>query len=48
MCSSDLGDVVNGEIYALPENIAALEEYHASALIAHKEHRKPDIALPVF
>ena len=42
------GDVVNGEIYALPENIAALEEYHASALIAHKEHRKPDIALPVF
>ena len=42
------GDVVNGEVYALPENIAALEEYHASALIAHKEHRKPHIALPVF
>ena len=41
------GDVVNGEVYATPENIAALEEYHASALIAHKEHRKPDIALPV-
>ena len=43
-----LGDVVNGEVYSSPENIAALEEYHASALVAHKEHRKPDISLPTF
>ena len=43
-----LGDVVNGAVYKVAENIAKLEEYHQSALQAHKEHRKPDIALPIF
>lgn len=41
------GDVVDGEIYQREENIALLESYHQSALIAHREHRKPDIALPI-
>lgn len=40
------GDVVDGAKYLNPANIAAIEEYHLSALVAHKEHRKPDIALP--
>jgi cell division protease FtsH len=42
------GDVVNGEAYFEPTNLALLEEYHKSALQAHKEHRKPDLPLPVF
>jgi len=41
------GDVVNGEHYLDPENRKAIEEYHLSALEAHKEHRKPNLALPV-
>lgn len=40
------GDVVDGSKYVNPENIAAIEAYHLSALAAHKEHRKPDVALP--
>ena len=41
------GDVVNGQVYSNPENIAAIEAYHLSALAAHREHRKPDLPLPV-
>jgi len=41
------GDVVNGEHYLDPENRKAIEEYHLSALEAHKEHRKPNLALPI-
>ena len=40
------GDVVNGLLYSLPENIAAIEAYHLSALEAHREHRKPHLPLP--
>jgi ATP-dependent Zn protease len=40
------GDVVDGSKYLSAENIAAIEAYHLSALAAHKEHRKPDVALP--
>jgi ATP-dependent Zn protease len=40
------GDVVDGSKYLNAENIAAIEAYHLSALAAHKEHRKPDVALP--
>ena len=40
------GDVVNGQLYSLPENIAAIEAYHLSALEAHREHRKPHLPLP--
>ena len=41
------GDVVDGSVYHRPENLALLEAYHDSALVAHREHRKPDLALPV-
>ena len=41
------GDVVDGSVYHRPENLALLEAYHDSALVAHREHRKPDMALPV-
>jgi hypothetical protein len=42
-----LGDVVNGALYSNAENIEAIEAYHLSALVAHREHRKPDLPLPV-
>ena len=41
------GDVVDGSIYLKPENIALIEAYHQSALQAHKEHRKPELSLPL-
>ena len=41
-----MGDVVDGSKYVRAENVAQIEQYHLSALAAHKEHRKPDIALP--
>lgn len=42
------GDVVDGSLYKNLENLAKLEEYHLSALQAHKEHRKPELPLPIF
>ena len=42
-----MGDVVDGAKYQNPENIAAIEAYHLSALQAHREHRKTDLGLPV-
>lgn len=42
------GDVINGAVYFEPTNLAKLEEYHQSALQAHREHRKPDLPLPIF
>ena len=41
-----MGDVVDGSKYLSADNIAAIEAYHVSALVAHKEHRKPDMPLP--
>jgi cell division protease FtsH len=41
-----MGDVLDGSVYHRSENLALLESYHESALIAHREHRKPDMALP--
>ena len=41
-----MGDVVDGSKYLNNENISAIEAYHFSALMAHKEHRKPDVPLP--
>ncbi|MBU3691976.1 MAG: AAA family ATPase [Candidatus Nanopelagicaceae bacterium] len=40
------GDVVDGSKYLSPENIAAIEAYHLSALAAHKAHKTPEVALP--
>jgi ATP-dependent Zn protease len=42
-----MGDVVDGARYQNPANIAAIEAYHESALQAHREHRKPELPLPV-
>lgn len=42
-----MGDVVDGSLYHKPENLEILESYHQSALLAHREHRKPDMSLPV-
>ena len=42
-----LGDVVDGQRYRNPDNIKAIEAYHLSALAAHREHRKPDLPLPL-
>ena len=42
-----MGDVVDGTLYLSDENLALLEEYHLSALQAHREHRKPELELPV-
>lgn len=42
-----MGDVVDGSVYAKDENLALLEEYHLSALQAHREHRKPELELPI-
>jgi len=41
------GDVVRGQLYSSSINIDAIEKYHLSALQAHREHRKPDLPLPV-
>lgn len=42
-----MGDVVDGTLYSSEENLALLEQYHLSALQAHREHRKPELELPV-
>jgi ATP-dependent Zn protease len=41
------GPLVDGRPYQNEANIAAIEEYHLSAVNAHKEHKKPDISLPI-
>jgi len=40
------GDVVDGSKYSSEVNMAAIEEYHISALAAHKAHKKPELPLP--
>jgi len=42
------GPLVDGRPYQNPENIAAIEKYHSASVIAHKEHERPDISIPVF
>lgn len=41
------GSIVDGRPYANPELMSQIEEYHVASLVAHREHRKPDVALPV-
>ncbi len=43
-----VGPLVDGRPYSNPENIALIESYHDSAVVAHLGHKKPEIALPVF
>ena len=42
-----MGDVVDGSLYLNADNITLIEAYHQSALQAHKEHRKPELVLPI-
>lgn len=44
--TAQIGPLVDGRPYENPENIAAIESYHAAAVAAHKEHKKPEISLP--
>ena len=43
-----VGPLVDGRPYLDSENIQRIEQYHLSAVKAHKEHQKPEIQLPVF
>jgi hypothetical protein len=42
------GPLVDGRPYAIASNVEEIEKYHAAAVLAHKEHQKPAISLPVF
>ena len=41
------GSVIDGSVYANVNVSEQLEAYHAAALSAHRDHAKPDVALPV-
>ena len=45
--TTQAGPLVDGRPYQNAENIMAIEKYHVSAVTAHKEHKKPDISLPI-
>ncbi len=40
------GSIVDGRPYAEKSFIKEIRKYHESCLIAHREHRTPEIALP--
>ena len=42
----EAGPLIDGRPYGNEENIAAIVKYHEAAVIAHKEHKKPEISLP--
>jgi ATP-dependent Zn protease len=41
------GPLADGRPYLNAENIAEIERYHQAAVIAHAEHKKPEVALPI-
>jgi len=41
------GSIIDGRPYASPDLMAQIEKYHDASLVAHREHRKPDVALPI-
>ncbi len=41
------GSIIDGRPYADSELMAKIELYHSASLQAHREHRKPDVGLPV-
>ena len=45
--TTQAGPLVDGRPYQNAENIMTIEKYHVSAVTAHKEHKKPDISLPI-
>ncbi|MEI9907888.1 MAG: AAA family ATPase [Actinomycetota bacterium] len=40
------GSIVDGRPYRDPALMEKIEEYHSASLIAHREHRKPDVEIP--
>ena len=41
------GSIVDGRPYLNPVFLAEIEKYHVASMIAHQEHRAPDVHLPV-
>jgi ATP-dependent Zn protease len=41
------GSIVDGRPYLDPNFLAEIEKYHSASLVAHREHRIPDVHLPV-
>ncbi len=42
------GTIADGRLYQIEENMVAIEAYHDAAVVAHSEHKKPDIEIPKF
>jgi len=41
-----LGGVVDGRPYSDPALLAKIEEYHSAAVVAHREHKSPNVLIP--
>jgi hypothetical protein len=41
------GSIVDGRPYLNPDFLAEIEKYHSASVVAHREHRVPDVHLPV-
>ena len=41
------GSIVDGRPYLDPKFLAEIEKYHSASVVAHREHRVPDVHLPV-
>jgi len=41
-----LGGVVDGRPYSDPTLLAKIEEYHSAAVVAHREHKSPNVLIP--
>ena len=40
------GSIVDGRPYLDPSFLAEIEKYHSASVVAHREHRVPDVRLP--
>lgn len=40
------GSIVDGRPYKNPEFLVEIEDYHRAALVAHKNHKTPDVVIP--
>jgi ATP-dependent Zn protease len=41
------GPIVDGRPYRAADLMAKIEEYHHAAVVAHREHRTPDVVIPL-
>ena len=46
--NAEMGPVVDGRPYGSSANLAKIEEYHSAAVVAHKSHLRPQVAIPLF